>query len=238
MNNVLGTVNSTQSTESKRTFLLMVLVGFACAVQVISGVIAGKLIALPFGLSCPGGSLVFPVMGVLMDIMSNCYGSKIVKKVTIISVIANIFMALMFTLCIALPAPIYIDSNAYATVLTQSARNVIAGLLALYFSQILNSVVLQKMKKRQIDKGISTTNRKGIFARAYVSSIPATFVDSTIFVVLAFIGTVPLISVLIMIVCQSLVKLGTEAIIQTPVSAFLIPKIVNWSEADAVDSAA
>ena len=234
----LNSFNETKGDiSSKAQFLLLFITSFYVGIQLIANVCAGKVLALPFGLYVAGAAAFFPLTGCAQDVISNCFGSSVMKKAALTSIIMNIVLAVLATLIVIWPGAVFFtNSDAYTTVLSQSVRLVVAGLTALWFSTMINTKVLQNIKRKQVAKNESTTDRKGIFYRAYISSIPSVILDSIIFNTISWIGTMAFSQVLVMIGTQIVIKLLVELVLQIPISTALIPHVVRATQMDAVDS--
>lgn len=226
---------SEKKVENVKTVELVLCVAFV-AIGLISNVIAGKVINLPFGLTVAGASLLVPFYCILDDLNTNCLGYQSAKKYTWLSCFVQIFMSIMFIIICAWPSPVYIDSAAYRTVLGQSIRVVIASQLAFVVSSFINSYILSKMKAHYVDKGGSTTNKWHIFFRTFGSSIPAVFLDAFIFNIIAFTGKegMPFPTILTMALTQWGVKLLVELIMQ-PVLVNVIPWFSKKTGKDVID---
>lgn len=232
-----GFLNQAKYPERAMWLLIFITAAF-CVINTISNVIAGKLILISstLGIYCAGASLVFPLINIIQDILSNIFGTKAVKNVTILGIITNIFMAIVFAICLILPVPdFFTNTEAYRIVLNQSFRLVCGGLLALFVAQMINSLVLQKMKKKQVAKGISTSNRLSIFSRSYVSSLFSTLLDAAIFNFIAFIGTMPIPGIVVMIFTQFFVKILIELVLQFFINSWIVKWLVNWTGLDIID---
>ena len=158
------------------------------------------------------------------------------KKTALTSIIMNVVLAFLASMVVAWPGAVFFtNGDAYSIVLTQSTRLVASGLIALWFSTMVNSLVLQKIKRKQVENNESTTDRKGIFYRAYISSIPSVILDSIIFNTLSWLGNMAFSQILIMIGCQIVIKLVVELVLQIPISTALIPHVVKATGMDALD---
>lgn len=237
MNN--DSFNSTKNdvVYSKATKVLVVLATLFISLQVISNVVAGKPISWFGGaFYCASGAILFPFISLISDSLSNVYGTKIVKLITKLSILINLIFAGICMIILAWPSPVFFEGAAhYAAVLTQSWIMVFAGIIALYCSSVVNSLVLQFLKRRQVSKGESTVGKKGIFIRSVISSIPSVALDCIIFNLLSFIWVMPLSNVIIMMVTQFFVKIIIEIIVQIPVSSIVVPKIVEYTGIDIVE---
>lgn len=96
----------------------------------------------------------------------------------------QIFAALAITLVALWPgAGFWNNQDAFQSVLGLAPRITAASLLAYFFSEFTNSVVLSKMKYRHAGMGGA---RQGW--RFIASTIAGEFVDSIVFMVVAFVG--------------------------------------------------
>ena len=95
----------------------------------------------------------------------------------------------------------------FATILESVPRITIAGLTAFIFSQNADLWIFDKLKKFH--------NGKHLWIRNNVSTITAQLIDSLIFIVIAFYGTMPIASLFTMVFSQWLVKL-VLATVDTP----------------------
>lgn len=238
MESSLNSFNETKGMNTKAINLLVILTTIFCVLQIISNVTASRIVSIIGNtVYVPAASLFVVFFGVISDAISNIYGSKVMKKVTFLGIICNIILALSCTLVVALPSPSFSDPSIMNSALTQSIRLVIAGVIALYISQTINAIILQKIKKHQVNKGTDVLNKKGVFIRAYVSSIPAVAIDCIIFVIGAFAGTMLWSQLVIMILCQVIVKLLCELLIQAVISSQVVPKLSEYADYDIIEEA-
>ena len=220
-------------------FIELVVSVLFVTVSLISNVIAGKVLVLPFGLAVAGASLLYPLTSICDDVTTNCLGYGTARRLTWISVIMNVFMSAVFMIAVAWPGVDPNTSAAYAVVLTQSVRTVVASLIAFAISSFVNSYILQKMKAFQVDKGIKTTNRWHLFFRTFGSSIPAQLLDSFVFTFLAFLAVgnsgwaTPAVCVS-MALAQFLVKCLVELALQ-PFLVWFIPFFSKKTGMDVID---
>lgn len=230
-------MNETKTTKSSDVkFVELSLCIAFVVISIVSNVIAGKVIKLPFGLTVAGASLLVPFYCILDDLNTNCLGYGSARRWSYLSFFAQIFMSCIFALICIWPSPTYIDTNAYKTVLGQSIRVVVASQLAFLVSSFVNSYILAKMKAHYVDKGGSTANKWHIFFRTFGSSIPAVLLDAFIFNIIAFTGKegMPMSSVLIMALTQWGVKLLVELAMQ-PILVNIIPWFSKRTGKDVID---
>jgi uncharacterized integral membrane protein (TIGR00697 family) len=152
------------------------------------------------------GNLLFPVTYILSDMFSEVYGYKWSRRVTWWAAAMNLMFACLVALTNILPAPDYFDPAPFQMALGSSFRIVVASLISYVVGDLVNDRVFRKMRQgKQVMQGFTT--------RAFVSSLMGQIVDSTLFVTIAFIGTMPIVDLLFMIVLNIIVKVGYEVVI-------------------------
>ena len=192
---------------------------------IVSNIVAAKQFLLPFGITMTGAIIVFPITYILSDLFSEVYGYKWSRITCYLGFAMNVFMVLVFQAAIATPAPDYwMNQEAFQTVLGSTPRILAASLLAFVVGDLVNDKVFRRMKKKY-------EGMKGFAWRAIASSFCGEIVDSAIFIPLAFIGQMPLHTLVIMGISQICLKVGYEIII-IPLTAYITRK-VSEKEASA-----
>lgn len=205
-----------KKTTYSELFLILSVIFVTCLL--LSNVLAAKLLKIG-KYSITAGALVFPISYIVNDVFSEIYGFEKTKKVIYLGFIMNIFMVLIFTLAILLPSPAwYENSGAFKLILGTTPRVCLASLVAYLLGSLINSKVLVKLKENR-------RNKFGI--RAVISTICGEFVDSLLFVTIAFIGNVPTQEIFTMIIVQVILKTLYE-IICLPVTGVIVNKIKKY----------
>lgn len=191
--------------KEKVSPLLVRLVVIFTSCLVISNILANRLIQVgPWSLDA--GNLLFPVTYILSDMFSEVYGYKWSRRVTWWAASMNLLFAVLVAITNVLPAPDYFDPIPFKTALGGSFRIIVASLVSYVVGDLVNDKVFRKMRK-----GKSTM--QGFTFRAFMSSLVGQIVDSTLFVTIAFLGTMPLVDLVVMIVLNIVVKVGYEALV-------------------------
>lgn len=129
-------------------------------------------------------TILFPLSYIFGDILTEVYGYKRTRKIIRLWFISAWLLALCIRLVWALPAasdrPFQAD---YMNILGYTPRIIIASLIAYRAGEFSNSYVLAKMK--------IWTKWKLFWARAIWSTIIWQGIDTIIFVIIAFAGTLP-----------------------------------------------
>lgn len=183
---------------------------------IISNLISSRQVLFFGKFELTGAVIIFPLTYILSDIISEVFGYKWSRKTCYMAFIANISLAIIGYIVCILPYPNWwTDSEAFNIVLKAVPRITIASLVAFLVGDLLNDIVFQKMKK---------DTHKGYGLRAIVSSLVGELFDSVIFIPLAFLGSMPINTLLTMILLQVIVKVLYE-IILLPLNNIVMKKI-------------
>ena len=189
------------------------------AALMISNVITSKQVLLPFNITMTGAVFVFPITYILSDVFSEVYGYRWSRMTCYMAFAMNLFMVIVFELVIKTPAPDYWQNQeAFQTVLSNTPRVFGASLLAFVVGDFVNDKVFAKMKAKHPD------SIKGFGWRAILSSLLGELVDSIVFLPLAFIGLMPVMTLVQMTIAQVFIKTGYEVVI-LPVTTLVAKKL-------------
>lgn len=188
----------------------------------ISNIIAGKVIQLPFDITMTSAVIVFPITYILSDVFSEVYGYKWSRLTCYLAFAMNLFMVIIFTLSIKIPAAVWWgNQGAFEIVLGNTPRILLASLSGFVIGDFINDNVFKKLKEKH------PNNQKGFGFRAILSSLAGQAIDSAIFLPIAFFGQMPLQALFIMAVTQITLKVLYEIII-LPVTTLVVKKVANY----------
>jgi uncharacterized integral membrane protein (TIGR00697 family) len=163
-----------------------------------------------------GAQLLFPITYIFGDIFTEVYGYAGSRRAIWNGFLASILLTCLSAIIIALPsAPEWKAQEAYRTVLGSMPRIVIASLLAYWCGEFANSFVMARMKV--------LSNGKYLWMRTIGSTVVGQAVDTVIVVTIIFAGSVPLSTMLVLMVSGYGGKVIYEAL-ATP----LTYAAVNW----------
>lgn len=200
---------------------------FFVSVLLISNVVSTKIVDLEW-FTFDGGTLLFPLSYILGDILTEVYGYKRSKKVIWLGFFMALLMATVFIVVGALPSsPEWGNQNAYDLILGLTPRIVIASLFAYSLGGFSNSYILAKMKIWM--KG------KMLWARTIGSTVVGEFIDSTIFILIAFWGIFPNSTLLVLIISNYIFKTTVE-ILFTPLTYKIIKFLKDKEGEDFYDN--
>lgn len=211
----------------QETKYLIPLTMLFTAVLLISNTVAIKITQIgPF--TFDAATLLFPLAYIFGDIFTEVYGYKTARKVIWYSICAQVLMALTYALVQYLPAAsFWADQQAYETILGVVPRIVLASLIAFFAGEIANSFVLSRMKV--LSKG------KHLWKRTIGSTVVGQAIDTTLFVLIAFAGTMVSHELYIMLVSNYVFKVGFE-IMATPFTYLAVDALKNAEGIDTFDT--
>ena len=209
--------------------LKLILTVIFIAALLVSNVITWRQIALPFWITMTWAIIIFPITYILSDVFSEVYGYRWSRITCYMWFACNLVMSLTFMAVINMKAPEYfMNADAYSTVLWNTRRVLWASLLAYVIWDFVNDKVFQKMKAKH------PHDNKWFGWRAILSSLAWETVDSWIFIPLAFLGTMPNETLLIMILTQIVLKVTYEMIV-LPITIAVTKKAQKYENNLAVN---
>ena len=213
--------------QKNSTLKVLLTVIYICSF-LISNILASKQFQLPFGITMTGAIIIFPITYILSDLFSEVYGYKWSRFTCYLGFAMNLLMVCLFQIAIITPAPEYWQNQeAFSIVLGSTPRILFASLLAFIIGDFINDKIFSKMKKKHNDM-------KGFTLRAFISSLCGELADSLIFIPLAFIGSMPAKTLVIMGITQVSLKVLYEVII-LPLTKLLTHKTIKHEEKNEIN---
>lgn len=181
----------------------------------ISNVVASRTFEL-FGFQLPSSTILFPISFIVGDVLTELYGFKDSLKVFLLGFICNIFMVVTFMIINVLPIPETLQTaEAFKTVLSYTPRVLIGSLTGFLLGNIVNSALMILFKK--------LTGQRFLWIRTILSTIVGEIIDTLCFIFVAFVGILPLKTMLLSVLITSFVKILYE-IMFTPIVYLIIHK--------------
>lgn len=200
----------------KKLRSLSTLSGLYCGALIVSNILSFKTWSL-FGFTLPAAVILFPLVYILNDIMGELYDYDEVKKVIFTGFATNLIAVIAYNIAILLPSSdFFTGQEAFALVLSNSLRILIASFTAYLVGSIVNLKIMSKLKLKE--------GNKGLMKRCVVSTLFGEGADTLIFITIAFIGTLPNIALLQMIIGQLTFKVVYEFICY-PLTKLIINKL-------------
>jgi uncharacterized integral membrane protein (TIGR00697 family) len=194
---------------------------------IVSNIVEQKLILIgPY--EATAGLLLFPITYIVNDLIAEVWGYRKVRLIIWNGFLMNFLAVLVFKLSIWVPgSENFTNQTAFASVLGNTERMVIASFIAFLFGAFLNAFVMSKMKILQKGRGFSI--------RAIVSTIVGEGADSLVFFFIAFSGVIPFDDLIMLILTQTAMKTGYE-IIALPITNYLVKWVKKREGIDVYDT--
>lgn len=153
------------------------------AAIVVSNVITGKLIQ--FGrFTLPGATLLYPFTFLITDIVGEIWGKERGFRLVLWGFYGNVILLLGSLFILKAPAPIFFENQAaYEVVLGATPRIVLGSMVAYLISQFHDVWSFAFWKQR--------TGGKHKWLRNNLSTMVSQLIDTGIFTLIAFGGTIP-----------------------------------------------
>jgi len=196
------------------------------AVLLISNVASSKIVQLG-PLTFDGGTLLFPISYIFGDILTEVYGYARSRRVIWTGFFSALLLALTLAVVGWLPAANgWAGQEAYRAILGQTPRIVLGSLLAYFAGEFSNSYVLARLKLR--------TGGRYLWLRTIGSTLVGEGVDTVLFVLVAFAGTLSGPLLWSVVLSNYVFKVGVEAI-ATPVTYQVVNRLKRVEAEDHFD---
>lgn len=188
---------------TKKTFIYYeVLVALLITTLIVSNIASVKLVQLG-NLVFDAGTILFPLAYIIGDIITEIYGFRRMRRLLYIGLAMLALTTVVFAIVQVLPSPAdWQNQAAYTVILGVVWRIVFASMVAFFVGELLNSYILAKLKIK--------TKGKKLWNRLVSSSAIGSLVDTIIFSVLAFGGTISGQTMVQLIATVYAIKLVTE----------------------------
>ncbi|MDZ7588149.1 MAG: queuosine precursor transporter [Parasphingorhabdus sp.] len=178
--------------------------GLAC----IAGVLGNKLVALG-PLAVEAGIFAFLLLVVLSSAVAEVFGRATANRLVGYGMVPIVATMLLIQLVLALPPASFWEDEkriAFDIVLNQSARLMVAGIIAYAISQFLNVFIFTRLKRA--DSGL-------LWLRSAIAGVASQAVDTLVFITIAFYGVVPIMAIL-----------PGQLLAKVVLSALLVPPLI------------
>ena len=194
--------------------MLYYLNGLFVGLLILSNILAVKLFSIGSWIVLPAAVIVYVFTYPILDVITEVYGKKAARRTVLTGFAHNCSQLFLFGLrfsCRA--ASFYEHQQSFEIIFTAGFRVTIASLIAYLVSQNLDVFIFDKLKKRH--------GHKKLWLRNNASTMASQLVDTAIFLTIAFVGTMPLSALLIMIASQYVFKF-VVTIMETPLVYALV----------------
>lgn len=197
-------------TKNQNTYLL--LSSIYCSMLIVSNILSNRTFEI-YDFMLPSAVIVFPVVYIINDVLTECFGFKNAKRTIITAFMLNLLVVIFFNIAIHLPTTQ--DFSSYNIVLGNTIKSLFASFIAYLVGSFINAVTMDKMKQ---------TGSNKLMLRCVLSTLFGESCDAFIFITIMFLGVLPTNVVIQMILTQALFKTVYEIIVY-PVTRLIINKI-------------
>ncbi|MGI2328579.1 queuosine precursor transporter [Planococcus sp. YIM B11945] len=194
--------------------MLLYLNGAFVGLLILSNILSVKLFSIGEWAVLPAAVIVYIFTFPITDTIAEVYGKEAARKTVLSGFITQIF-ALVFIYCaIHLPsAPFFSEQESFETIFSAGFRVTLASLVSYFVSQNLDVSIFHKLKERH--------GESKLWFRKNASTMVSQFVDTALFITIAFYGTMPLGALVAMIFTQYAFK-WLAAAADTPLVYLLV----------------
>ena len=158
------------------------VIGLYITCEIIANTTAAKPV-LVGGIVVPAAVFIYALTFTLIDLVNERFGKQGARYVIYTAFLANLLLAAYAQFAIWLPpAPFYEGQEAFASVLGSTPRIVVASLTAYLIASLIDTEIFAWWRERV--GGYR-------WLRVLASNAVSTFVDSAVFITLAFFGVFP-----------------------------------------------
>jgi|LSQA01.1.fsa_nt_gi uncharacterized integral membrane protein (TIGR00697 family) len=192
--------------NQKQSFFFTILAGIMVAATLTANICAVKTVQIMEGITLPGGFIIFPVVYIVSDVISECYGFRRSRWLAWLSLGLNLLVVGMYKLITMLPsAPWSIDiNNALISVTGSTFMVLLGGIVSMTLGGWTNDIIFQAFKHKD---GLEKFSKRKV-----LSSAGGEAVDTAVFITvgLGFSGIIPWAFIPQTILVQYIGKLVVE----------------------------
>jgi uncharacterized integral membrane protein (TIGR00697 family) len=168
------------------------LIGLYVVFVAVSQIAAAKIAQYDLGfitVTAPAAVLVYSVTYLFTDIVNERFGRAEVHRMILIAFVTQVAMVFFLWLATRLsPAPFWDNQGSWEAIISLVPQITLASWVAFLVSENLDAWIYDMFRK--------LTRGRHLWARNVFSSIPALTLDTFIFITIAFVGTMPLWSLI------------------------------------------
>ena len=195
----------------------------------VSNIASIKIVSIG-GLVFDAGTILFPLAYIIGDVITEVYGFSRMRSLLAKGVVMLLSMSLVFLIVELLtPAADWGMQMQYSQILGVVWRIVFASIVAIFVGELMNAYMMAKLK--------ISSKGKNLWARLISSSAVGGAVDTVIFSVIAFAGTMTLGVLVQLIISVYVIKMLVEIAV-SPITMYIIKRIKNSENIDVFEEPA
>lgn len=183
----------------KKINIYMILLSLYCVALVVSNIISNRTFEIG-QFMLPSAVMVFPIIYIINDVLTECYGFKMASKAIWTAFALNLMAVTFFNIAVNLPTTT--DYSSYNIVLGNTLKPLIASILAYLVGSFVNAKIMDVLR-----------NHKSLMLRCVLSTLLGESIDAAIFISIMFIGVMDFEIVCMMIAAQAIAKTLYEIVV-------------------------
>jgi uncharacterized integral membrane protein (TIGR00697 family) len=177
----------------------MTLLALYCVALVVSNIISNRTFNIG-SLMLPSAVIVFPIIYIINDVLTECYGFKMATRAIWTAFGLNLMAVMFFNIAVNLPTET--DYSSYNVVLGNTLKPLVASVVAYLVGSFVNAKIMDVLR-----------NHKSLMLRCVLSTLFGETIDATIFISIMFIGVMDFSVVCTMIITQAVAKTLYEIVV-------------------------
>ncbi|KPA17181.1 transporter [Candidatus Magnetomorum sp. HK-1] len=150
----------------------------------ISSILANKIITI-MGVFVPAGVIAYSLTFIATDVISEVWGAERARQTILGGFVALVAVFLLVQVSLIWPkAPFWNNEEAYVSIMGSTSRIIIASFIAYWVSQMHDIWAFHFWKR--------VTHNRHLWLRNNLSTAVSQFLDSVIFISIAFYGVLPI----------------------------------------------
>jgi len=204
-----------------------VLVALFVAVLLISNVASTKILSI-WKFTFDGGTILFPLSYIFGDILTEVYGFRRSRRVIWLGFAAALLMSFtLYVVQLLPPAAGWQYQDDFRHILGFVPRIVLASLIAYFAGEFSNSFTLSRLK--------IVTRGRFLWVRTITSTLIGEGLDTLLFCMIAFYGTLPVPLLISVILSNYIFKCSVE-ILFTPFTYIIVNFLKKKEKEDMYDT--
>lgn len=172
----------------------------------ISNIAEMKIIDIMGVAQVGAGTLFFPLLYVLNDILTEVYGFSASRKTIWIALFFNLsFTILMYIIMLLPEGDDWQEKEAFELIFALSPRIMIGSLISYFLGELINASIISSLKSR--------LHGRFFALRAIFSTLISSFIESILFGIIAFYGRIPDDELIKMTVMLTILKVLYEIVV-------------------------
>ncbi|AIY04141.1 hypothetical protein Plano_0176 [Planococcus sp. PAMC 21323] len=203
--------------------MLLYLNGAFVGLLILSNILAVKLFSIGEWAVLPAAVIVYVFTFPITDTIAEVYGKKAARQTVTAGFVTQLCALAFIFFAIHLPAaPFFANQESFETIFSAGFRVTLASLISYFISQNLDVSIFHKLKNKH--------GNSRLWLRNNASTMASQLVDTSLFITIAFYGTMPTSVLLGMILTQYIFK-WIVAVADTPI-VYLLVKLCRRQQED------